>query len=399
MTDIVETPLGRVYPLIIPAQYKERIPDIAGGVGTPRMVYDPETGGWLLFFTGWRNAKLREVFVTEVDEDFSLKNIKKVISSPPTRDATNAIYNPWIDGFVLLTTEGGPLWIRHLNKKFKEKGSKRLVEGMQDSGAGILTLMGNYSEKNPNAVMFYPRRNKIVWRFVNRVDDLNELTLGRELTFSMWEDHNDVIDAFRVNDKFGVLVEYFSDRQNWRSRIAMSGDYLHPLIRALSATLPIPFTDGYSNFGHPSFTTGPDGKPKVLFSFFLSHAPPFPIVDYSKQWRHEIWVWEPTINIFDPRTYGKMYDMIEFDDETVKKPPVYDLLNAKRVILKVTHPDKKEISVKIQEATTVKDCLEGDVVEEEYKVTTPCKLIIDNPLRALRIHSETGTKVHLTAKF
>lgn len=399
MTYIIETSLGKVYPLIVPAQYKEKIPDIAGGVGTPRMVYDPEIGGWLLFFTGWKNAKLREVFVSEVDEDFSLKNIRKIINSPPTRDATNVIYNPWIDGFILLTTEGGSLWIRHFNKKFEEKASKRLVEGMQDSGAGILTLMGSYSEKNPNAVIFYPRRNKIIWRFINRVDDLNELTLGQELIFSMWEENNDVIDAFRVNDKFGVLVEYFSDHQNWRSRIAMSGDYLHPSIRALSATLPISFTDGYSNFGHPSFTTGPDGKLKVLFSFFLSHAPPFPIVDYSRQWRHEIWVWEPTVNIFDPRTYGKMYDMIEFNNETIKKPPVYDLLSAKHVILKITHSNKKEISIKIQEATTVKDCLEGDVIEEEYKVTTPCKLVIDNPLRALRIHSETGTKVHLITEF
>lgn len=399
MVYAIETPLGKVFPLIVPTLYKEKLPDIAGGVGTPRMVYDPETGEWLLFFTGWKNAKLREVFVAEVDEDFSLRNIKKVISSPPTRDAVNVIYNPWIDGFILLTTEEGTLWIRHLNKEFEEKTSKKLVEGMQDSGAGILTLMGSYSEENPNSIIFYPRRDKIIWRFINRVDNLSKLTLKQELTFSMWGEHNDVIDAFRINDKFGILVEYFSDRQSWRSRIAMSGDYIHPLVRALSASLPIPFTDGYSNFGHPSFTTGPDGKPKILFSFFLSHAPPFPITDYSRQWRHEIWVWEPTINIFDPRTYGKMYDVIKFSNAVIGKPPIYDLFNAKRVILKITHPDRREVNIKIQEATTVKDCLKRNVIEEEHKVTTPCKLVIDNPLRALRIYSEAGTEIHLTIEF
>jgi len=398
-TSTIETPLGKVYPLIIPARYKEKIPDLAGGVGTPRMVYDPETGGWKLFFTGWKNAKLREVFVADVNEDFSLENIKKLISSPPTRDAVNAIYNPWLDGFILLTTEGGPLWIRHLDRELKERRSKKLMERMQDSGAGILTLMGRYTEKNPNAIIFYPKGNKIIWRFVKRVDDLDNLTLGRELIFSMWEEQNDVIDAFRVNDKFGVLVEYFTDRQNWRSRIAMSGNYLRPKVRALSATLPIPFTDGYSNFGHPSFTTGPEGKPKLLFSFFLSHAPPFPITDYSRQWRHEIWVWELAINIFDPRTYGRMCDTIEFNEETAKDPPVYDVLNAKRVILKIIHPDRKMINVRVQEAATVKDCLEGDTIEEGYAVRTPCKLIIDNPLRALRIYSETKTKIHLITEF
>jgi len=394
-----EATLGRVYPLIIPALFKERIPDLAGGVGTPRMVYDPETGGWKLFFTGWRNARLREVFVADVDKDFSLENIKKVVSSPPTRDAVNAIYNPWLDGFILLTTEGGPLWIRHLDRRLREKASKKLTEGMQDSGAGILTLMGSYTENNPNAVIFYPRRNRIIWRFINRVDNLTELTLQQELTFSMWEEPNDVIDAFRVNDKFGVLVEYFTDRQNWRSRIAMSGDYLHPKVRALSAPLPVPFTDGYSNFGHPSFTTGPDGRPKVLFSFFMSHAPPFPITDYSKQWRHEIWVWEPSFNIFDPRVYGRMYDILEFDQENTKSPPIYDVFNAKRLILKIRHSVKRNIAVKIQEAVTIKDCLEGNVVEEEHKVTVPCKITINNPLRILRVYSEIGAKIWLIAEF
>lgn len=111
------------------------------------------------------------------------------------------------------------------------------------------------------------------------------------------------------------MVEYFTDRQNWRSRIAMSGIHIDPSIRALSGYLPLAFNDMHSNFGHLSFTTGPDDKPKVLFSFFLSHAPPFPIEDYSRQWRHEIWVWEPEANIFDPRIYGVMFDHALKEDE------------------------------------------------------------------------------------
>ncbi|MCX8184041.1 MAG: hypothetical protein N3F08_06460, partial [Crenarchaeota archaeon] len=99
--------VGRVYPLIVPSQYKNSIPDIGGGVGTPRMVYDPETGGWLLFFTGWRNANSREVYFAEVEKDMTVSRIRKILSSPPTRDAVNAIYDPWRDGFIVLTTEGG----------------------------------------------------------------------------------------------------------------------------------------------------------------------------------------------------------------------------------------------------------------------------------------------------
>lgn len=170
---------GKVYPLIIPSLLKEKLPDLAGGVGTPRMLYDPERGCWLLFFTGWINANHREVFVAEVNKDFTLENIRKILSAPPTRDAVNVAYNPWIDGYILLTTEGGSLHIRHFDKDFNEVSHKCLVEkGMQDCGASILMLMGKYSEENPNAVIFYPRREKVIMRLVNRVDDLNLLKLS-----------------------------------------------------------------------------------------------------------------------------------------------------------------------------------------------------------------------------
>jgi len=55
--------------------------------------------------------------------------------------------------------------------------------------------------------------------------------------------------------------------------------------------------------------------------------------------------------------------------------------------------------VKIQEAVTIKDCLEGNVVEEEHKVTVPCKITINNPLRILRVYSEIGAKIWLIAEF
>ena len=384
---------GKVYPLIIPSLLKEKLPDLAGGVGTPRMLYDPERGCWLLFFTGWINANRREVFVAEVNKDFTLENIRKILSAPPTRDAVNVAYNPWIDGYILLTTERGSLHIRHFDKDFNEVSHKCLVEkGMQDCGAGILMLMGKYSEENPNVVIFYPRREKVIMRLVNRVDDLNLLKLSDEIIFSHWAEPNDVIDTFRVNNRLGVLVEYYTDKQSWRSRIAMSGDYFTPEIRALSAPLPVPFNDAYSNFGHPSFTTGPDGVPKVLFSFFMSHAPPFPIVDYSRQWRHEIWVWEPAVDIFDPRTYGRMYDKIVFDKNT--KPPLYDLMGAEKIILQV---NPKGTVLVLEESSSIKDFLEGNIIEN--KVIAERKVVIENSLNVLRIRAKENTTVYLTALY
>ncbi|MBO3798262.1 MAG: hypothetical protein QXU11_00185 [Thermoproteota archaeon] len=390
---------GRVYPLIVPSQYKDSIPDIGGGVGTPRMVYDPETGGWLLFFTGWRNANSREIYYAEVEKDMTLGRIRKILPSPPTRDAVNVIYDPWRDGFIVLTTEGGPLQIRCFDRGLKELGSRRLLDGMQDSGAGILSLMGNYSEENPNAAIFYPKGDRVLWRLVKRVDDLNALELGEEMVFSNWEDSNDVIDAFRVNDRFGVLVEYFADRQNWRSRIAMCGAFLSPNVRGLSASLPVPFNDGHSNFGHPSFTTGPDGKPKVLFSFFMSHAPPFPVLDYSRQWRHEIWVWEPSFNIFDVKTYGRMYDRLVFDDKAVKNPPFYDLLGARRVFFGVSCPSRKTLTIRVQQAVSLKAHLEGSFVEESFRVVKHAWRTLDNPLGTLRINAGKGSTVWLVAEY
>ena len=377
--------MAKLYPLIIPSKYRRILPDIAGGVGTPRLIYDPERGCWVLFFTGWVNAKKREVFVAEVEKDFTISSIKKILSAPPTRDAVNAMYNPWIDGYTILTTEGGPLYIRHLDRDFNVVAEKKLVDGMQDSGAGILTLMGGYSEENPNAVIFYPKREKVLMRLVKRVDDLNLLELGPAKTFSWWEEPNDVIDAFRTNHRFGVLVEYFTDKQNWRSRIALSGDYFTEEIRALSAPLPLPFNDAYGNYGHPSFTTGPDGKPKIMFSFFFSHAPPFPITDYSKQWRHEIWVWEPDIDIFDPRTYGVMSDKVK--EEEV----VYDLMGAKKLVLV-----SKGATVELLEASSIPDLKAGDYVKTVYEVKG--KTVIEDPLNVVKI-SHHGLTMSILAYY
>lgn len=391
--------LGRIYPLVIPSQFGDTALGMGGGAGTPRMVYDPETGSWLLFFTGWRNANLREVYVAEINKDMTLSGIKKILPSPPTRDAVNVIYDPWSDGFALLTTEGGPLQIRHIDRQFQELASKRIVEGMQDSGAGALTIMGNYSEQNPNAAIFYPRGNTVLWRLVKRIDNLDAMELGDEMVFSDWENSNDVIDAFRVNDKFGVLVEYFTDKQNWRSRIAMCGNYLTPNVRALSASLPVPFTDGHANFGHPSFTTGPDGKPKIMFSFFMSHAPPFKVTDYSKQWRHEIWVWELGPDVFDPRTYGRMHDRLAFDEKTARNPPLYDLLGAKKVILQVSAPRGKAGRVKIEEATSLREHAEGGRGQQQSVKLTGGKHVIESPLGTLRVRADKGSVVWLTAEY
>ncbi|MGQ9597167.1 MAG: hypothetical protein ACUVUS_07315 [Thermoproteota archaeon] len=269
---------------------------------------------------------------------------------------------------------------------------------MQDSGAGLLSLMGKYSEKNPNAAIFYPRGDRVVWRLVKRVDDLNAIELDKEMTFSNWENSNDVIDAFRVNDKFGVLVEYFTDMQNWRSRIAICGNYLAPNVRALSASLPVPFADGHSNFGHPSFTTGPDGKPKIMFSLFMSHAPPFPVVDYSKQWRHEIWVWELGFNVFDVKFYGRLHDRILFDDGAMKNPPIYDLLDAKKVVLGISHPSKKLITIKIEQAANLKEHSEGNCIEVLIKKVRPGKFVVENPLGTLRITADKGSVVWIVTE-
>ncbi len=386
--------LGKVYPLIIPSKYKDILPDIAGGVGTPRLIYNPEIGEWLLFFTGWVNAKRREIFVANIDKNLEIENIRKIISAPPTRDAVNVMYDPWNNGYILLITEGGVLSIRYLDENFKEVHGKTILDGMQDSGTAILSIMGSYSEENPNGIIFYPRKNIVYWHFVKRVDSLDKLSLGEQLIFSRIENNNDVIDGFRVNDRFGVLVEYFTDRQNWRSRIAMSGTYIDPNIRALSGYLPLAFNDQHSNFGHPSFTTGPDGKPKVLFSFFLSHAPPFPIEDYSRQWRHEIWVWEPQVDIFDPKTYGVMFDHALKEDEKVSG--IYDLMGARKIILQVKGKGK----IILEESVSVREHLNKNIVESKYSFEGDQKIVIEDPLETIRIRSEnSGNNVWIIAKY
>ncbi|HDJ89862.1 MAG TPA: hypothetical protein ENG40_04135 [Thermoprotei archaeon] len=386
--------LGKVYPLITPSQYKDSLPDIAGGVGTPRLIYNPELGEWLLFFTGWVNANRREIFVANIDRNLNIENIRKIVSAPPTRDAVNVMYDPWNNGYILSITEGGVLSIRYFDEDFREISGKTILKNMQDSGAALLSIMGSYSEENPNAIIFYPRRDTVYWRFIRRIDSIDEMSLDEPLVFSRIEKNNDVIDGFRVNNRIGILVEYFTDKQNWRSRIAMSGTYIDPNIRALSGYLPLAFNDQHSNFGHPSFTTGSDGKPKVLFSFFLSHAPPFLIEDYSRQWRHEIWVWEPQVDIFDPKTYGVMFDHALTKDE--KNSGIYDLMGARKIVLQI----KGEGKIVLEESVSVEEHLNKNFVKNKYFFDEPGRIVVEDPLGTVRIRSENaGIDVWIMAKY
>lgn len=44
----------------------------------------------------------------EVDRDMAMSGVRRMLASPPTGEAFNAIYGPWKDGFIVLTTEGAP---------------------------------------------------------------------------------------------------------------------------------------------------------------------------------------------------------------------------------------------------------------------------------------------------
>lgn len=97
------------------------------------------------------------------------------------------MYSPWSNGYILLITEGGVLSIRYFDENFRGIGGKTILNGMQDSGAAILSIMGSYSEENPNAIIFYPKKNTIYWRFVKRIDSIDKLSLGEQLIFTYRE--------------------------------------------------------------------------------------------------------------------------------------------------------------------------------------------------------------------
>jgi hypothetical protein len=131
----------------------------------------------------------------------------------------------------------------------------------------------------------------------------------------------------------------------------------------------------------------------------MSHTPPFKVTEYSRQWRHEIWVWELGPDVFDPRTYGRMYDRLAFDERTTRSPPVHDLLGAKKVVLEVSPPPGRAPRVKIEEMTSLREYVEGGQATEQPIKPSRGKHVIDSPLGTLRIRADRGSVVWLTAEY
>ncbi|MEM4610351.1 MAG: hypothetical protein QW190_05650, partial [Thermoproteota archaeon] len=94
-----------------------------------------------------------------------------------------------------------------------------------------------------------------------------------------------------------------------------------------------------------------------------------------------------------------MYDRLVFDDKAVKNPPFYDLLGARRVFFGVSCPSRKTLTIRVQQAVSLKAHLEGSFVEESFRVVKHAWRTLDNPLGTLRINAGKGSTVWLVAEY
>ena len=73
----------KIVPILRPQEIKENFPDFSGGVGTPYMLFNSNTGAKWLLFTGWKRALKREGGVVPIEKDLTVDTtkIKKILPS------------------------------------------------------------------------------------------------------------------------------------------------------------------------------------------------------------------------------------------------------------------------------------------------------------------------------
>jgi len=323
--------------------------DYSGGVGTPFLVEIQDEGiGPYLLFTGWKttDGSSREVFIGEINEDFEVSNIRKIIAAGVpnaqfiSHDAVHALYNPtderwevytsskWTgdggrdvaclfrfdktfstlleshaplyfqDGTLWRTIDSGvspvtnlttyrAMWVAFVNRLPGESG-----------GRGIyLTRTGDYRESPP--VFYTPVR------LIPGNDDFSGHGTFIEkpdiLQLIKWKEHL-VILAENLKDGEWNIYPYFIPLH---LGTGISVHWVGVAGRASEALISLRGHHVRISFGHPHLTWLPNRKLNLFFAMFPNHPPSF---------RHEIWCMRLPEERLDPKNYRALIFYPWFND-------------------------------------------------------------------------------------
>jgi hypothetical protein len=312
--------------------------DYALGVGTPYLVEIQDEGiGPYILFTGWNTSdgSRREVFIGEIDEDFKISNVRKLIAvGEPTadytsHDAVHALYNPFGGWWWVFTPGYYPATGLHricawrYSKDFSERLSVHhpladkngVVFEAADSGfSGVRGLDRRASFCFVRA--FSPTDLRL-WGTVTA--DINTIPPSFEPGSRLYPKgikdapgYGDYVtsnpDALQIvpgREWFTVLAEDFS-HTTWPEQYNIFPYFIFPSYEALSTGrlglalrapegILQPFgSHGALNIGHPHLSWLPNHKLNLFFAMFPSCWPSY---------KHEIWVVRLPQERLNPKSY------------------------------------------------------------------------------------------------
>lgn len=342
--------------------------DYSGGVGTPCLAEIQDEGiGPYLLFTGWTNPKGdgREVFIGEIDEDFQVSNIRKIlgateISNFTRHNAISLLYdgsNEWWNLFTssTYTPDGGNVaCLFRYDKTFTNRiatyAPLYLSDGSLfraiDSGVGVKWgyvglrvfavfvkrdaatglaqgLYGSYcTDFTATPPVFQtPRRIFPASTEIQPGTDYSDypIPILDILQLVEWKDWN-VVLAEEITDFEWKIVPYFIHKHRDYSTRGSATDRFIGIAGRASEALASPYTSNFQlNYGHPFLTWLPNRKLNLFFAMFPNNPPSY---------KHEIWVMRLPESRLDPKSYRALTYVPWYNDdiaanETSRAFPAY----------------------------------------------------------------------------
>jgi hypothetical protein len=292
-----------------------------GGVGTPFLCEAPDGGPIYFLFTGWSLGGNREVYIAEIDENLTLKNIRKIIPagtpSGGIHSAVHALWDPFNENWLLSTTSWtGTGWGIAFHR-FDREFTNRLTSYWEGSGvvtddSGFSMIRGSGgAEKTLHG---YFSRSGYGIRHATCPDltvDPISLTVDSESVtqvVSGFLGSPDALQAVYISpSQMLILAEAYANGMDvWQVFPIFLGDPYYGGYSAIEPLLPI-IGDSYRTLhvGHPHLTWLPDRRyPNFFFAMFFDCYPSF---------KHEIWMCRLPRERLKWETYGELYFTPWFD--------------------------------------------------------------------------------------
>jgi len=311
--------------------------DYSVGVGTPFLVQHPDGGPIYLLFTGWKTADAsgREVFIGEIDEDFNVTNIRKLIAAGypnanfTSHDTVHAMYVYETDTWIVFTTSRyAPTGYFYacffrFNSDFTEIVAEQCPAQLSganwrtiDSGVSPLRSRGKrgfltYVTPDFNINFAYsPDLSVDVPTFLGAGEegtytdrpayaditdllgfpDVHHTTFGPPQIIGIAETH--VPDGnWQLRPLFGFIYPYTGTYSGRQMQLGMASD---PLLTGVDSAMLLPVA------GHPHLTWLPQRKYPTLFFAFFGSAP-------GTKAALDIWAVKLPLEALNPKSYRALF--------------------------------------------------------------------------------------------